>query len=284
MHYLPKLIMHFHTPDEQERTNLDLKLVLSPNTADSSEDYTDSCLLTLPFHFVQIPLILRALNARQYPDYPTHERLIEHTEDRVYIVNELRALGLWEGSDEKGAVSLEVHTQVGEKLGKALLVHNIIEIYLNKLYNAAITAGGGQLVLHFDAGASALAALPWEVAHAGTQPILLTRGVALNCVRMFAFAHPLPLPLCSNERLRILTIAPRVLMDEVGNTFQELAQMYLQQALKDLDADIEVLSSNTIEHLYQRLSQKPTINVLNYFGHGTFTNQRGALLLEPDLN
>jgi energy-coupling factor transporter ATP-binding protein EcfA2 len=192
----------------------------------------------------------------------------------------LRVLDLWKGSITTGSVVAEVHSRFGRQLGKALLSDPSFEHCLNHLYNRAIQEGGGEILLSFDPGAIALAALPWEVTHNGVQPILLTRGVVLNCTRIITFAHVFSPHRLPRKRLRVLTMAPRVQMDEVGRTFEQLARSLMCEALRGLPVDIETLPQNTMDALYNRLSQEPFIDVLDYYGHGIFTEKGGALLLE----
>src|SRR5207244_7501317 len=109
----PTLIIHFDPPDSLERTSL--KLVLYKN------EVPVTCSLSLPFRITQIPLLLRALNARQYSDYPDRERLIKPGDDRTQIISELRALGLWDGNDETGSVPIDIPVRLGRLLGTALL-------------------------------------------------------------------------------------------------------------------------------------------------------------------
>src|SRR6266568_2654682 len=110
---LPTLTIYFDPPDSRERTSL--KLIFSENETPVTSS------LSLPFRLVQIPLILRALNARQYDDYPDRERLIKQGDDRTQIISEVRALDLWDGNDETGSVAADVHVRLGRMLGTALL-------------------------------------------------------------------------------------------------------------------------------------------------------------------
>ena len=273
MKNLPTLAIHFGPPDKQEHTNL----MLTSSTAEA----TIASSLALPFQLAEIPLVLRALNARQYPDYPSNERLIKPGDDRAQIAAELRALDLWNGSDEDGAIVTDVHARLGRLLGTALLSDSAIRNCFSNLYNAAIQARGGQLVLSFDPKAIAFAALPWEVTHDGPQPLLLTKGIRLNCIRVLTFSHTLPPSLQQiNMRLRILTIAPRTQMDDIGRAFEQLARSRMRNILHDLPVDIEPLPQATMEKLYDRLENGPVVDILDYFGHGVFTDKGGALLFE----
>jgi hypothetical protein len=272
---VPTLVIHF----TGSNLNKQVGLLLTPFNFELPHTAVPvPCSLSLPFPLEQIPLVLRALNARQYPDYPDHERLMRQSDNRTQIIRALRTLGIWEGNATNGAVASDVHVRLGQQLGNALLSDPAMGECLNHLYNAAILQGNGEILLSFDPEAIALATLPWEVAHNGRQPILLTRGVVLSCTRVIDFAHELPPPRVTTKRLRVLTITPRV--SEIGQTFEQLARSRMHEAFHSLPVDIETLPQNTMEALYLRLSQEPSIGVLDYYGHGVFTEKGGALLLE----
>src|SRR5438105_3056273 len=113
-------------------------------------------------------------------------------------------------------------------------------------------ARGGEIVLRFDVEAIALAALPWEVIHDGKQPMLLTRGVVLNCIRVIN-SKELPPPRVVGKRLRVLTISPRVLMNDVENAFEQRARYRMQDGLYNLPIDFEFLTPASMEALHKRL-------------------------------
>jgi hypothetical protein len=270
----PTLTIAFGPPQINEETELQLAL----NDAKMST----RCKLKLPFLLKQIPLILRALNARQYPDYPFRQRLFKPGDDIQQMTAQLQELGLWDGNDESGAIAEDVHSRVGRLLGTALLTDQTRE-YLNKLYDAAIQTSCGEIILSFDLKTIALAALPWEVTHDGPQPILLTKGVRLNCIRIFNFNHTQPTYHCASKRLRALTIAPRVQMNDAGYAFEQLARSRMQEALRNFPVDIEVLPLATMEGLHNRLEQGPDVDILDYYGHGSFTEKGGSLFFEDRL-
>lgn len=270
---LPTLTIYFGQSEGDNQFSL--KVVLSDT------EVPVTCSLTPPFDLAYAPLVLRALNARQYPDYPGHERLFKPGDDRTQLVATLRALGLW--SDTIDAVAADIHVRVGQMFGRALLADTSVEGYFNKLYDAAIQSGGGEIVLCFDPSVTALATLPWEMTYKGLQPLLLTKGVVLNCTRVILFPHLLPSSRPIGERLRILTIAPRVQMDEAARTFEELARIRMRDALNGLAVEIEPLFLVTVEALSKRLERGPAVDVLDYYGHGTFTDEGGALVLDNGL-
>lgn len=268
----PALTIHISSPDKDEKACLTLTL------PDGSEK-TGS--LVLPFQLAKVPLLLRSLNARQYHDYPQQNRLFkldEPAEEREKILQELRILKLL---DEKDIVFSDIHSRVGKLLGTALLQDEVVKYSLNLLYSVAIQSGGwGEIILSFDPGALAIAALPWEVAHNGPMPLLMSNGVVLGCTRVITFAHPLPPPRPEKERLCVLTVAPYVQMDDFGITFEQLARSRLREALHNLPIDVDILSKASIEALGERLADLPEVDVLDYYGHGRLDKGSAVLLLE----
>jgi hypothetical protein len=257
---------------------LNLILILSGGKLKKDESWV-TCSLRLPFRPAQIPLILRALNARQYPDYPHRERLIRPNEDRTNIISELQALDLW--SNTADAVALDVHVQVGRLLGAALLSEPKVKYVFDRLYDETMRARGGEIVLRFDVEAMVLAALPWELIHDGQQPMLLTKDVVLNCIRVInSMELPLLPPRVISKRLRVLTISPTVLMNDVENAFEQVARYRMRDALYNLPVDFEFLTPASMEALHKRLDQGPAVDILDYYGHRVSTDKGGALLLE----
>jgi hypothetical protein len=267
-----------------------LIIQVAPPTADGQIELVvtlpsgvvDRARLTLPFSLNQIDVLLRALNARQYPDYPERERLIKCVDDRAEIIDVLRALQLWD--DVTGAVLMDIHMRVGQLLGVALLTDVAMQRSIQALHDAAIHADSGEIVWVFDERAMALAALPWELLHNRLQPLLLSNGVVLACTRVVDFQHAQRQPHEPGERLRVLTLAPRAQINEIGRTLEQRARSFIQNELQDAAVDIEPLPEVTLAALSDRLAKEPQVDILEYYGHGRFKNGSGALLLDPDPN
>ena len=271
---LPLVSITFMAPTVDEEIPLKLTRV------QAQEKIEHFCTLKLPFALQTIPLILRALNARQYPDYPGKVRFLRGNEENEGIIAQLRNLGLWEerpGGEEGGLIPKNVAQHVGQLLGEALLTSDVREA-LNWLYSAANEQRGrGEVLLSFDQKATIVAALPWELTYDGFQPILMARGVSLNCVRAFRFDHPLStVPEREGERpLRILTIAPW--LSEEGRAFEELARLRIEVTLRDKPVIIEMLPLATMSALYRRLDEGEQVDVIDFYGHGIFTEGSGKL-------
>lgn len=269
---VPTLMIRVGPLDRDEQVDLDLIL--------SNTDTAIPGKLALPFRLAQVPLLLRALNARQYPDYPDRDRFFKADDERDQVIKDLKELGLWDGDENSGTVAIDVHSRVGRLLGAALLANENVRDIFNKLYDAAIKVREGEIVLDFGLTAGGLAALPWEVGYDNYQPLLLTKGVVLNCTRMIEFKHELPPPRPIGERLRVLTVAPAAHMHEIARAFEQLARSRMKEALKHSPVDIEALQGGTMEALYKRLTYGPTVDILDYYGHGILTEEGGALLFE----
>ena len=269
----PTLTIHFGLPDKQEIIPLTL---LRQDTMPSVKS-----TLHLPFQLAQISLVLRALNSRQYPDYPTVDRLIMNGEDRKQLISSLKMLDLWDTT--KGAVSVDVHRRVGQFLGNALLADINVRHCFECFYQDAQRVDCGELILRFTPEARILTSLPWEVAYDRTQSLLMRHGFVLSCIRTIDYdeEHPI-LTYLSRQQLHILTVTPRTQMSEADRTFEQLARIKMHQAFQHLpdQVTIEQLTQATMEALRQRLEQQPTIDVLDFFGHGTLTKDGGALVLE----
>jgi CHAT domain/NB-ARC domain len=271
---LPLVSITFMAPTIDEEIPLKLMRV------QAQEKIEHSCTLKFPFALQTIPLILRALNARQYPDYPGKMRFLRGNEENERIIAQLRSLGLWEespGGEEGGLIPKDVAQRVGQLLGEALLTPDVREA-LSWLYSTANEQGGkGEVLLSFDQKAAIVAALPWELTYDGLQPILMARGVSLNCVRAFRFDHPLStVPEGKGERpLRMLTVAPW--LSEEGRAFEELARLRIKVTLHDKPILIEMLPLATMSALYKRLDEGEQVDVIDFYGHGIFTEGSGKL-------
>lgn len=236
--------------------------------------------LTLPFPPESVQFILRALNVRQFPDYPMRDYLVRKGEDRHDLIETLKALDLWDGTiPPQGAVALNVHHRVGRLLGRTLLADAPMREGLAELYEAAGDQSTGEIVFQFHPDAVVLAAIPWELAHNESQPLLLTKGAVLGFTRVIRFEHAARQPPPVKGRLRVLTVAPRAQMTEAGRAFEELARAKMRDALDGM-VDIEQLPVATIEALQRRLADGPQVDVLDYYGHGTVVDGVGALIME----
>src|SRR6266702_1647419 len=127
---IPTLTIHFDpTKDNREVT---VKLECSECVSEERK----SCNITLPFDLEQTQLVLRALDARQYPDYPSEERLFRIDDTQEQIILQLQALGLWDGDVRTGAVAADAHERIGRQLGTALMSDPLVKKHFTILYDA----------------------------------------------------------------------------------------------------------------------------------------------------
>ena len=270
----PVLHVYFEPPDQQGRASL--RLTLPSGKGDTAK-------IELPFSLSQIAPLIRALNVRQYPDYPEHDRLMLQGEARHELIKNLQTLNLWIGDADNGMVPADVHLRVGQQLGLAFLRDASMRRALGVLRDMAIQAGGGEVCLHFAPRAEIFAELPWELTHDGLQPMLLCHGTVLNCTRVLTFTHALPPETIIRDRIRILTIAPQAQMSEDARQFERLARRHLRDAMQGLPVDIEVLPQTTMPKLRERLVRDPAIDVIDYYGHGKFAENGAVLLMDDDM-
>ena len=275
------LIMHLEPPDDEDGIPLSLKLIRFTPELVAEEDRTR---LKLPFPLEKIPFLLRALNARQYPDYPRNERLIQTDDDRNTIIPFLCDFDLWDRADHslsKAGVVVDVHKKVGLLFGNALQALPAFKKFHQTLYEA----GTGEIVFSFDPHphALSLALLPWEATYMPDtqQPMLFTMGAVLGCTRILAHDNTHLVPKPRGERLRILTIAPRAGMDDAGYAFEQLARGYMRDQLRSL-ADIEALPHASMRSLYERLEKGSAVDILDFYGHGIPTSEGPAILMDGD--
>lgn len=122
---IPWLTIHFLQSDGGEG----IRLELTHSHGVQSVAYS----LALPFSLSQVPLVLRALDARQYPDYPSKERFFRLNDIREQTILQLQNLNLWEGNGKEGRIVADVHKRVGRLLGASLLPNAAAMGYLSRV-------------------------------------------------------------------------------------------------------------------------------------------------------
>lgn len=121
-----------------------------------------------PYDTADLPLVLKALDAAQWPGYPYAEPHFAAAEQE-----RLADLKLWEGD----RVSADVHVRVGQALYRQLVADREADRALDQARNYAITQREPlSLVLRFPPDAVWLAALPWELLWDAQGALLLSRA------------------------------------------------------------------------------------------------------------
>lgn len=268
MRETPSVVIHFHQPTPDERIKITFTTVGGAN---------ETAWLKLPFPLQTIPLVIRALNARQYGDW--YHPFFYEGGDRTAIISQLRDHQLWEGDDDTGEIPSDVHVRLGRILGALLCADKTVAYSIDTLYQLA--EHGGEIILKFDPAAFLLAALPWEVAHIDERPLFLTNRIVLDCSRVILFTDRLPPPRHSGEQLRVLTLAPHAGFSRPPfRAFEQQARQHLHAELDGLAVVIEHLSPVTMDDLRKRLDREPPVDVIDFYGHGRFQNGHGALLFD----
>jgi hypothetical protein len=240
--------------------------------------------LRFPFPQALLAVILNLLDlAQRFEDWTTQRILVdsvlEQSKNPEATIRALQRLGL---VDNDGVIVADLHAVVGRLLGEHLLAIEAVQRGFEALIEAAVQVEEGELIWRFAHKAAHLAAVPWELSHYQGLPLLLSHGVVLGCTRVLTLKHLRPPPREENDRLRILLVTPHADMDNTARAFQETARRQLAEKLQGL-VHLEELRTCTVDALGRRLDQKPAIDILDYFGHGTFQGGIGYLLLDgPD--
>jgi hypothetical protein len=279
---MPMLTIHFDPPKNNREMTVELTcsgyVCVDPK----------SCILTLPFDLELTQLVLRVLNAQQYPDYLSVDRLFPEGEDHTALISTLRGLGLWDdkAKEGKGAVAANAHKHLGRQLGSVLLSNAVVKKHFDELYNAASKQKPGEVILSFAPDDKQLVSLPWEVMYDDTDPIpiLLTKGDSVNYSRVIRFEDQL-LPCPRKERpLRVLTVTPQKGIDPRDRGFVQAARFKMREELnKRLQVQIKSLGPPvTMKTLRECLLKEPAFHILDYIGHGAVTDEGPVLLLDDE--
>jgi hypothetical protein len=232
-----------------------------------------SSLCHLPFDNPTQLLVIRALDAAQWPNHPRGGPQFSQSEHE-----QLAALGLW-GSDR---IAADIHQRVGRALYAALTTNSVGDTALHTVRDYA-TAEGLPLtyLLRFPPDAASLAALPWEVLWDERGPLLLSRGKLAACIRYLDLDQALPPPASTDSVLRILAIAPHAQIPPDVRAEEHAAR---NNAWADLEQTglvaIEELSPATPAALVDRIQARPAVDIVHFYGHGRYRDGAGALLLD----
>lgn len=228
--------------------------------------------LTPPFARELWDLVVRALSARQHPDY---DRYPVYFRVSVAECTALLRAGLWDAQLQR--LPVDIHERVGRRLGAALLADRQVQVLVQ-----AVRAAQGSIALVFvpdERGGQHVGALPWELAFEGPQPWLLRAGHVLPCVRLFAADPPRdPLPRVP----RVLLLTPNAGFQDVDRRYEREARRHLRAAL-GVQVVIEELGPPlTMQALDARLRDGPPLTLVDYYGHGLLRDGQGHLLFDGD--
>lgn len=227
----------------------------------------------LPYDEASRALVAKAIDALQWPGHP-HQGPRFSAEEQSRLEN----LGLW----RDGRVALDAHQLVGRGIYDQLIADPEAERALSTVRNYALARDlPVALVLRFPPSAAGLAALPWELLRDERGPLLLSQRQIATCVRYLDLSQAIPPPIPAQSVLRILAIMPYA---EITGSVRERARAALLEPLRGLQESgkvlVEELREATPEALVDRLQSRPPVDIVHFYGHGRYTNGRGALLFD----
>jgi hypothetical protein len=243
----------------------------------------EESLFTAPYDNVELPLVIRALDVVQYPEYPQHNGRAEqlHFTFSAHQQELLTALGLWK--DQR-------------------VVANAYQVVGAAIYNALGPAGQGVLkavrnagiaqrlttnyVLRFPQNAISLAALPWEALwdRDKNQAILIRGNTIDSCERYVDIDMAIPPPLPSGQQLRLLALSPYSGIPEDIREKERTARRKTWDKLKAAGTiDYDEIAPLTMTALNDYLLDAPARpDVIHYFGHGIYKNGKGYLQFDNE--
>lgn len=231
----------------------------------------------MPYNRADLPLVVKALDAAQHPDHPYDGPAFAADEQ-----TRLQELRLW----QQGRVSPDAHRIIGQQLYAALIDDREGEMALRITREAARSQGQSlSYVLRFPADAVELAALPWEAIWDERQAVLLSRGARQidSMERYIELNEALSPPLPRDKTLHILALSPRAGIPTSVRDEERAARLQSWEKLKAQGVlDWDELSPVTARTLNDRIRRGPEPDIIHYYGHGSYRNGQGHLLLDSE--
>jgi hypothetical protein len=234
-----------------------------------------------PYAPTELPVIIRALDVVQYPNYP---KPATPPEQRYFTFDErersvLVAFGLWKNN----RVPADAHQKVGAQIYQA--VGSDGQRVLAQLRNAAIDQRlANSYALRFAPESIALAALPWELLwdDQTNQPILIHGSVVDSCDRYVSADGALAPPLAAGERLHMLALAPNYgIAPDVRAAERTARQASWEQLAQERDIVTHEISPLTIQALNDYLDQAAVPpDIIHYYGHGISRDGKSYLVFD----
>ena len=232
--------------------------------------------LSLPFLEADLPIVLKVLDAVQWPSYPLVGPQFEKAEQE-----KLTQLGL----RQKEEIASDVARIIGQLLYRAVIADPVAQIALENVRNLATTNGKSlSIILRFPPDAITLAALPWELLWDERQPLLLSRGKLSSCIRYIDLSQPSPPTVIYNRKLHVLAVCPVSGFPETLRSEERLAREEAFRQLKDKELLVmEDLPVANIGALIDRLQDGEPIDIFHFYGHGVWKNGIAHLQFEDGL-
>ena len=251
-----------------------------------------------PYSLTDLPTVIKALDAIQYPDHPTGGPQFSAEEQAS-----LTAHGLWAGGRVVGGVYQRVGLAIYNALGQS--GRNALDnVRAESIYQGLPVT----YVLRFPRDGVPIAALPWEMLATQDGPTLLSRGNHVDsCERYMDIDRALPPQLHVGRKPHLLAIAPMYgVPDELyAREWQARHASWATLAQQDLVTFSEPMHSTaqskpgngdgaviatppprcplTVRLLDDYLRHPPggrAPDIVHYFGHGVYHDGEGYLLFD----
>jgi hypothetical protein len=236
-----------------------------------------SSTFVLPYSSDHLPIVVKALDAIQYPDYPQDGPSFDAREQVILARHRLWA---------NNRVVPDAHQLIGRQLYDALTSDPDGAQVLKTVRDAARLQGRAlSYTLRFPDNALEIAALPWEMLWDQHQAVLLSLGHQEIdwCQRSIdvsaAFSPSLNRDV--TKPLHILAISPRTgipsYIREEERSARRKTWDILQSAGRMTWDELEPV---TALNLYERMRRAPRPDVIHFYGHGIYRDGKGYLFFD----
>jgi hypothetical protein len=271
-------------PDSPQKQNkeilLTLRFFLNGNNAriiwESDVIGRRESMFTLPYDETQLPLVIKALDAVQWPGHPRQGPQFDPEE-----IEKLVALKLWQGN----RVAIDIDRHVGQTLYQAITSDSEGAAALSTVRDYAAAQNiSVSYIFRFPAEAIELSVLPWELLWDERSAVLLSRGRLASCARYLDLDQAIPPLVQPGSRLNILAIAPDAhIPADIRNHERAARNTAWSELVKDGLVQLEELHPVTPETLLDRIQTGTNVDVIHFYGHGRYKDGKGALLFDsPD--
>jgi len=228
-----------------------------------------------PYDEATLPLVVKALDAIQYPGHPQQGPQFSADEQA-----RLQKLELWQSdrvaADAYKHVGIAIYDGLGEE-GKDAL---------NDVRNEAINQRRSiNYILRFPKEDVHLAALPWELISDQDQPVLLSRGTGIDsCERYVDIDRALPPTLPSDQHLHLLALLPHYGIPQEIRQQEHTARLESWGKLRETKHitfdEIGPVTMRQLDDYLRNAQRRP--DIIHYFGHGSYRDGQGYLIFDHD--
>jgi CHAT domain len=229
----------------------------------------------LPYRPTELPTVIRALDAVQFPDYP-HSGPSFSDEERTMLAR----LNLWHNQ----RVVADISRRVGQRLYSALGADG--RAALESARNYGIAEGRPiSYVLRFPERTAALSALPWELIADERSALLIGRGTHVDsCERYLLTGRALRPEQGPGRQPHILALSPAYEISHELRQAERTARLAtwerLQAAGKLTFDELSPVTPRRLREYLHRSQRVP--DIVHYFGHGSYQDHEGCLFFDDD--